>query len=104
MSFPGASISSIIMLSRVKELRFNVLDLSELKERRLGGGAGYQDNIHNDGEGRWRGRGGVGSKGGGEKVNRKNKHKHIKCMQLPGTWLYATSDNNNNHMGRKNDL
>lgn len=43
------------MLSRVKELRFNVLDLSELKERRLGVvGAGvtdYQDNSHSDEEG-----------------------------------------------------
>lgn len=52
----GASISSIIMLSRVNELRFSVLDLSELKERRLGVVAvevtDYQDNSHNDGEGR----------------------------------------------------
>lgn len=40
---------------------------------------------------------GWGCKEGGMKVNRKNKHKHIKCMQLPGTWLYATIDNNNNH-------
>ncbi len=40
---------------------------------------------------------------GGMKVNRKNKHKHIKCMQLPGTWLYATSDNNN-HKARKDAL
>lgn len=30
-----------------------------------------------------------------EKTKQKNKHKHIKCMQLPGTWLYGTSDNNN---------
>lgn len=55
MSLPGARISSIIMLSRVKELRFSVLDLSELKERRLGVVAVevtvYQDNSHNDGEG-----------------------------------------------------
>lgn len=35
VSFVGASISSIIMLSRAKELRLRVLDLSELKERRL---------------------------------------------------------------------
>lgn len=35
MSLVGARISSIIMLSRAKELRFSVLDLSELKERRL---------------------------------------------------------------------
>lgn len=39
---------------------------------------------------RWS-REGVGVRGG-MKVNRKNKHKHIKCMLLPGTWLYATSD------------
>lgn len=42
------------MLSRVNELRFRVLDLSELKERRLGVVAvavtDYQDNSHNDGE------------------------------------------------------
>lgn len=56
MSLFGARISSIIMLSRVNELRFSVLDLSELKERRLGVVAvevtDYQDNSHNDGEGR----------------------------------------------------
>lgn len=56
ISLLGASISSIIMLSRVNELRFSVLDLSELKERRLGVVAvevtDYQDNIHNGG---WRG-------------------------------------------------
>lgn len=56
MSLVGASISSIIMLSRVKELRFSVLDLSELKERRLGVVAvavtDYQDNSHSDGGGR----------------------------------------------------
>ena len=87
----GASISSIIMLSRVNELRFSVLDLSELKERRLGVVAvevtDYQDNSHNDGEGRWgeeeEEEGGgvgrrVGVRGGSMKVNRKNKHKHIK--------------------------
>lgn len=41
------------MLSRVNELRFSV-DLSELKERRLGVVAvevtDYQDNSNNDGE------------------------------------------------------
>lgn len=47
----------------------------------------------------------VGGRGGGQRVkgyeseqkkqNKKNKHKHIKCMQLPGTWLYGTRDNNN---------
>lgn len=49
MSLPGARISSIIMLSRVKELRFSVLDLSELKERRLGAVevAEHRDNSHN---------------------------------------------------------
>lgn len=56
ISLFGARISSIIMLSRVNELRFNVLDLSELKERRLGVVAaevtGYQDNSHNGGGGR----------------------------------------------------
>ena len=37
------------MLSRVNELRFSVLDLSELKERRLGvvEVTHYQDNSHN---------------------------------------------------------
>lgn len=35
VSFVGARISSIIMLSRANELRLSVLDLSELKERRL---------------------------------------------------------------------
>lgn len=35
MSFVGARISSIIILSRAKELRLSVLDLSELKEWRL---------------------------------------------------------------------
>lgn len=35
VSLVGARISSIIMLSLVKELRLRVLDLSELKERRL---------------------------------------------------------------------
>lgn len=35
VSFVGAKISSIIILSRAKELRLSVLDLSELKERRL---------------------------------------------------------------------
>lgn len=35
VSFVGARISSIIILSRAKELRLSVLDLSELKERRL---------------------------------------------------------------------
>lgn len=35
VSLVGARISSIIMLSRAKELRLRVLDLSELKERRL---------------------------------------------------------------------
>lgn len=35
VSFVGARISSIIMLSRANELRLRVLDLSELKERRL---------------------------------------------------------------------
>lgn len=49
VSLLGARISSIIMLSRVNELRFSVLDLSELKERRLGVGevTDYQDNSHN---------------------------------------------------------
>lgn len=49
MSLLGARISSIIMLSRVNELRFSVLDLSELKERRLGvvEVTDYQDNSHN---------------------------------------------------------
>lgn len=35
MSFVGARISSIIILSLANELRLSVLDLSELKERRL---------------------------------------------------------------------
>lgn len=74
ISLLGARISSIIMLSRVKELRFRVLDLSELKERRLGVVAvvvtDYQDNSHNDGEGKCGGGGGTGVKGGME-VNRK---------------------------------
>ena len=35
VSLVGARISSIIILSRAKELRLSVLDLSELKERRL---------------------------------------------------------------------
>lgn len=51
VSLLDASISSIIMLSRVNELRFSVLDLSELKERRLVAVAtdvaGYHDNSHN---------------------------------------------------------
>lgn len=51
VSLLDASISSIIMLSRVNELRFSVLDLSELKERRLDAVAtdvaGYHDNSHN---------------------------------------------------------
>lgn len=49
VSLPGARISSIIMLSRVNELRFSVLDLSELKERRLGADevTEHQDNSHN---------------------------------------------------------
>lgn len=49
VSLLGARISSIIMLSRVNELRFSVLDLSELKERRLGVGevTDYQDNSNN---------------------------------------------------------
>lgn len=49
VSLLGARISSIIMLSRVNELRFSVLDLSELKERRLGvvEVTHYQDNSHN---------------------------------------------------------
>lgn len=108
ISLLGASISSIIMLSRVNELRFNVLDLSELKERRLGVVAvevtDYQDNSHNDGEGRWGGGVGrrVGVWVGGMKVNRKTKqkHKHIKCMQLPGTWLYATKKQSRGRKGR----
>lgn len=112
ISLLGASISSIIMLSRVNELRFSMLDLSELKERRLGVVVvvDYQDNSHSDGKGRWGrggggGGGGRGEGGGGQRVkgyeseqkkqNKKNKHKHIKCMQLPGTWLYGTRDNNN---------
>lgn len=62
ISLLGASISSIIMLSRVNEVRFSVLDLSELKERRLGVVAvavtDNQDNSrHNDGNGEVRGRG-----------------------------------------------
>lgn len=65
ISLLGASISSIIMLSRVNELRFSMLDLSELKERRLGVVVvvDYQDNSHSDGKGRW-GRGGGGGGGG----------------------------------------
>lgn len=49
VSLLGARISSIIMLSRVNELRFSVLDLSELKERRLGvvEASDYHDNSHN---------------------------------------------------------
>lgn len=35
VSFVGARISSIIILSLANELRLSVLDLSELKERRL---------------------------------------------------------------------
>lgn len=57
MSLLGARISSIIMLSLVKELRFSVLDLSELKERRLlaftvyhtqctGEGAGHDNEMN----------------------------------------------------------
>lgn len=65
------------MLSRVNELRFNVLDLSELKERRLGVVAvevtDYQDNSHNDGEGRLRRRVDVKGGRGYESEQEKNK-------------------------------
>lgn len=75
------------MLSRVKELRFNVLDLSELKERRLGvvgtGVTDYQDNSHRD-EGKG-GRVGEGWRVKGYESKQKKKKKYIKCMQLPGT-------------------
>lgn len=67
------------MLSRVNELRFNVLDLSELKERRLGVVAvevtDYQDNSHNDGEGRLRRRVDVKGGRGYESEQKKQKQK-----------------------------
>lgn len=73
------------MLSRVNELRFSVLDLSELKERRLGAvSVNTKTTVTMIEEVRRR----SWEEGGWKeemKVNRKHKHKHIKCMQLPGT-------------------
>lgn len=87
MSLVGARISSIIMLSRAKELRFSVLDLSELKERRLqvtarGSGRGAMTVM---------GRSRVGRHGRKTNTNTKRSRGSVTSCNLQGTfWLFLT--------------